>query len=168
MRTSECAPTPPRQRKRAKLVIRHIRKTDRTCTAQIDEDCFSSSAEDFKGSKEEKVVVAVQARTIVGYIRFSIEEDQIYLANVCTAEDARGEKICQKMVRWLTKKLSYYKRTKISLIAANETAARCYEKVGFKDDGGSYMTYTKPATARRRRRRTPTSTATRTRTRTRS
>jgi predicted GNAT family N-acyltransferase len=123
------------------------------CTAQIDEDCFSSDAEEFKGSKDEKVVVAVQAKMIVGYIRFSIEDEQVYLANVCTAEDARGEKICQKMVRWLTKKLPRYKRDKITLIAANETAARCYEKVGFKDDGGSYMVYTKPATRRRRRRK---------------
>src|SRR6185437_11478101 len=153
MRSNECSTTTAAKRRRKKLIIRHIRKTDQMCTAQIDQDCFSSYPEDFKRTEDERIIVAVQAKMIVGYVRFSIEEENIYIANVCTAEDARGEKICQKMVRWLTKKLPYYKRNKITLIAANETAARCYEKVGFKDDGGSYMVYTKSVKARKKRKK---------------
>jgi ribosomal protein S18 acetylase RimI-like enzyme len=140
--SNSCSRKPKNVRRKKPLIIRYMRKTDRRCAAHIDKGCFSNSASEFKSTENERIIVATQAGEIVGYIRFDINDDHIYLSNVCVAETARGENICKKMTRWLIGKLPTYKRERIELYAANEVAEKCYASVGFyQDDGGGSMIY---------------------------
>ncbi len=145
MSTNSCSLKPKKVRRKKPLIIRYVRKTDRRCAAHIDQGCFSNSASGFEPTDNERVVVATQAGEIVGYIRFDINEDEIYLSNVCVAENARGENICKKMTRWLIGKLPTYKRDRIELIAANDVAEKCYRSVGFRNNRATgYMVYRLP------------------------
>ena len=140
----DCKEVSKGRRRRKKLVIRYIRKSDRRCASHIDESCFHSSPSEFKPGADEKIIVATQAGEIVGYIRFDIADDHVYIANVCVADNARGEGICKKMCKWLIRKLDKLERDRIELWAANDVAAQCYASVGFvgKDhEGDSSMVY---------------------------
>lgn len=158
MSKSHCSSVPKTRRRKKPLVIRYIRKSDRRCASHIDDGCFGNSEADFAPDSGQKIVVASQAGEIVGYIRFDIEEERIYLANVCTAENARGEGICKKMVRWLIRKLPTYRRDRIELFSISHASTACYASVGFKNEDG-HMVYRRKRTSRKRRRAVSASTS---------